>query len=273
MIAVECFIIRSFLDQITDDREAVKVKHSKETEDAAHALMTLYLESQGSPDPEEHLQKKHRLSLALIQAGQNSEAKIGCPTEQALMACSVVLSGGWRKATFVKTIANSGLWSDRITFSHWGRLSVLGVTSYESPLVSSTLSEDTSLIDPPTLDGLSDDLPQLFSRAGEDEISDDEGESDDEDNDQDENDGDSGETQPSTSFPTELSSQFNPKDIDQWTIKGFLNRMAGKLDAPSTGSQLAQDVPENACARAPTGIKLEEYVYSHTTTYPLLTCC
>ena len=67
------------------DTQAIPVKHSKDTTDVTKDLLELILISEGSPDPNKLLSKKHFLFLSIIEAGKSSKDKVGTLTNQILI--------------------------------------------------------------------------------------------------------------------------------------------------------------------------------------------
>ncbi|KAF8875582.1 hypothetical protein BD779DRAFT_1678187 [Infundibulicybe gibba] len=128
-IATETFAVRSLLDTLLN-RATVATKCAGDTDRAVQNLMRLFLESNGAPDHEELLTKKHHLFTSILCGPGGSEDKVGCLIEQALIACSLQVSGHFSKAALIQSRINFGLWSFQATFANWCRLETQGLTSY-----------------------------------------------------------------------------------------------------------------------------------------------
>lgn len=126
---VECLIIRSIHDKICGHHDAIPVKHSTETFQAGLALYKYYLTSHanGHPNPMELTIKKHNLFVAILKAGENSEDKVASPLEQAILASSLMASGKWQKASLVRSLVTTAIWSLSAIDAHWCRLATIGV--------------------------------------------------------------------------------------------------------------------------------------------------
>ncbi|KAH8977087.1 hypothetical protein EDB83DRAFT_2642345 [Lactarius deliciosus] len=99
LISIESFLLRSLVDELMNARTAILVYHSKDTMSATKGLLELILASEGGPDLDELMSKKHTLYLSILRAGIESEDKVGCPIDQVLIARSLSAQGKWRKAS------------------------------------------------------------------------------------------------------------------------------------------------------------------------------
>lgn len=154
LIIVECLIIRSLHDKICGHRDAIPIKHSTETNQAGFTLYKYYLTSRGHPDPMELTIKKHNLFVAILQAGEESEDKVACPLDQAILASSLMASGKWQKASLVRSLVTTAIWSLSAIDAHWCRLATTGVqpeeyTSLLSPADSNLTADGLAEIEPP----------------------------------------------------------------------------------------------------------------------------
>lgn len=120
------------LDELQDNPGAIAIMHSEDTLCATVNLLELILETDGSPDNDEFIHRKHCLFLAVLQAGDRSESKVACPTDQALIARSLLGSGQWRNAASVRSEASCQMWCFRAIDAHACRLALHNYTHYKS---------------------------------------------------------------------------------------------------------------------------------------------
>jgi len=200
---------------------SIPVKHSKETAKAAMDLTQLILESGGCPDPTELMSKKHRLFISILQAGEDSEDKVACPTDQALIARCLLPSGEWRKGSLTRGETTLDLWCFRAITANWCRLSVQGDTNYVSLADSEGFPAGEGCIAPTPLDTRHD---VRYSDTFEVENDDEEGDDDiEDDEDCDYND-------------------FDPCLVAHWDIKSALNRLAEILETPFNAQFAKSDI-------------------------------
>ena len=121
---METMIVRSLTECILvvpTQRESL-LKCSEAVKSAGYALIHLFIASKGNPDAEKLLNQKHLLFIELLKGGKRTAAKVGEVDEQALLALSLLPSGKWMKAVYVRNYVRGGLWSFRGTFANWARL-------------------------------------------------------------------------------------------------------------------------------------------------------
>lgn len=208
---------------------AISVKHSKDTIKATKDLLQLFLVSKGSPDLQMLMTKKHTLYLSILQAGSECEDKVGCPTDQVLIARSLsAVKGRWRKASLVRAHASQDLWCFRSVVANCCRLSMQGHTKYVASEAlddwltdHSQLEEDARCQESETPHSLDDEC----NSSSESETSEDEGTSDSMDSNSDDNDS-------QALFNSNLTSPFDPCCIEDWDIKSALSRLHNSIETP-----------------------------------------
>lgn len=178
--------------------------------------------------------KKHNLFLATLQAGENSEKKVAGPLDQALLACSLMESGEWRKASLARSFIGTALWSLSGIDAHWCRSATTGNEEYipfspvESPLI--TISEVEPPNDPDVLTNTS-----LHEVNANDPSYDETDESEEEDN--------------IATSDDELPHGLDFGEIDMVELEETLQRISRVLDTPdSPNSESGQARPLNSLA-------------------------
>jgi len=193
--------------------------HTNETSRAGLALYKYYISSRGDLNYAELMCKKHDLFLAVLQAGGNSEAKIANPLDQAILACNLLASGKWRKASLVRSFMNIVLWCLSAVTAHWCRLSVTEDGHYV-PFSQDKL-DSLSLHPLEVESSIHAHVPlgAVLKETNEDDQSDGAGyDGEDEDEDEDE------------ANINELPNDFDPSQIDAWEVNSVLQRLSNVLD-------------------------------------------
>jgi hypothetical protein len=148
------------------------LKCSEAAQNAGYALIHLFIATKGDPDAEKLLNQKHLLFIELLKGGKRTAAKVGEIDEQALLALSLLPSGEWMKAVYVRGYVCGGLWSFRGTFANWARLQ----GSHYLPLDESSLQSsenESSEVHLPLLASNNtnpgDEIPEVPERLDEDD--------------------------------------------------------------------------------------------------------
>ena len=119
---MESMIIRALSESMIAKKSCSLLRCSDAVIEVGYNIIQLLIESKGDPDPDDLLALKHKLFIELLKGGQRTASKVGEPCEQALLGLSLLPSGKWKKAAYVRSYAYSGLWSFRGTFANWTRL-------------------------------------------------------------------------------------------------------------------------------------------------------
>ncbi|KAH9038103.1 hypothetical protein EDB85DRAFT_2142108 [Lactarius pseudohatsudake] len=193
------------------------VYHSKDTMNATKGLLELILTSEGGPDQDELMSKKHTLYLSILRAGIESEDKVGCPLDQVLIARSLSAEGKWRKASLVRSHACQDLWCLRSIVANCCRLSMHGHTKYIAPVASDFRHIAQSLVE---------DSARFQDLEGDSSLE--SGSSDDES---------TGTSKSGNSDADSDSSgheaYFDPCVVTDWDIESALHSLHNKLEMPS----------------------------------------
>lgn len=188
----------------------IPVIHTRATAEAGLALFKLVIESHGSPQPDELMNKKHNLFRAVLEAGESTEKKIGCAFEQAILAFSLLPDGRWRKASCVRSRVTAALWDLRAITANWCRLHIAGKEDY----VRFSPHQTTQTIQIPEETRLP---PSAESGAhGEDDSSD----------------GDNDGLGYNDSSDSEMADDFEPCHIDEWDIQTALKKISEACETP-----------------------------------------
>ena len=119
---MESMIIRVLSESMIAKQSCSLLRCSDAVIEVGYNIIKLLIESKGDPDPDDLLALKHNLFIELLKGGQRTASKVGEPCEQALIGLSLLPSGKWKKAAYIRSYAYSGLWSFRGTFANWTRL-------------------------------------------------------------------------------------------------------------------------------------------------------
>ncbi|KAN0126154.1 hypothetical protein V8E53_015326 [Lactarius tabidus] len=235
LISIESFLLRSLVDELMKSPSAVLVKYSKDSRRATKDLLELILESNGNPDLEELMSKKHALYLSLLLPGSESEDKVGCPTDQVLIARSLAADGRWRKASLVRSDACQDLWCFRSVVANCCRLSMQGQTEYVSSAASDYFLTTTRCRMEEEAECQESETPPSHSKSsladgGFDASSESESSEDEDANDS--TDSSSNDNDSQAPIPTD---SFNPCYIENWDIESALNRLQNldRIETPS----------------------------------------
>ncbi|KIL56589.1 hypothetical protein M378DRAFT_16983 [Amanita muscaria Koide BX008] len=172
--AMETMIIRSLTECTVTRKPLSFLKCSEVAQNAGYALVRLFIAEKGDPDAEELLNQKHLLFIELLKGGKRTAAKVGEVDEQALLALSLLPSGEWMKAVYVRGYVCGGLWSFRGTFANWARLQGSHYLPLdESSLQSSENESSRSKVHLPHLASNNthpgDEVPEVPERLEEDD--------------------------------------------------------------------------------------------------------
>lgn len=204
-------------------------------------LMELIIETDGSPDKDEFMHRKHCLFLANLRAGVKSESKVACPTDQAIIARTLLGSGEWCNATRVRSEASYQMWCFRAIDAHACRLALHGHTHYEPLSAMGALPVEISPADLAAFERLCSDtsssaLVEKMERAADIDSGD-----DIDDDDPDTSDEDSGAT-------TNIQPQTNNGHLAKGNLRSSLERLSRQLETPCGNQALNSD---NAKTRGP----------------------
>ncbi|KAI9444417.1 hypothetical protein BJY52DRAFT_1194328 [Lactarius psammicola] len=221
LIITEGLVVRSMHDKVCGRSDIIPALHSRETAQAGLDLYRCYLGSHGRPNTTELMVKKHELFLAILRAGEGSERKVGCPLDLAIMASSLLANGQWRKASLVRSLVATALWSLSAVDAHWCRLATTGDERYipfsraDPHLIAAGVPEVEPPQDPSLLPeaGLNEDDP-LYSETDE---------------------GEEEEDQVEISSD-ELPDGLGLDEVDMAEIKEALQHISQGLDMPSQPS-------------------------------------
>ena len=119
--AMETMVIRELLQRKSKKNSSFLLS-SKLVDAAGCAIIRSFINANGNPDHGDLLTLKHNLFVALLKGGQRTASKVGEICEQALLALSLLPSGEWKKAVYVRSHVCSGLWALRGTFANWSRI-------------------------------------------------------------------------------------------------------------------------------------------------------
>jgi len=97
------------------------LKCSEAAQNAGYVLVHSFITEKGNPNVEKLLMQKHILFIELLKGDTRTAVKVGEISEQALLALSLLPSGEWIKAAYVRRYVCGGLWSFRATFANWAR--------------------------------------------------------------------------------------------------------------------------------------------------------
>jgi hypothetical protein len=229
LIIVEGLVIRSIHDKIWNHPDAIPIEHSDETCQAGLALYKYFLSSYAHPDLEELMIRKHDLFIAILRAGEKSEKKVACPLGQALLACSLMGNGQWRKASLVRSLVTTAQWSLSAIDAHWCRLATTGDERYVpfSSAESHLITPDISEIQPPNDPAPADTNNLLYNETDEE----------------------SGEEDGIETSGDELSHNLDFGVIDMVELEETLQRISRVLDTPdSPNSESKKARPFNSVA-------------------------
>ncbi|KAN0141542.1 hypothetical protein V8E53_000004, partial [Lactarius tabidus] len=169
--AMETMIIRSLSESIVTQKQNTVLKCSKAAKDVGCNIIQLFLKD-GGLDHENLLTLKHQLFIELLKGSQRTASKVGDISEQALLALSLLPSGKWRKAVYVRSYVYGGLWSFRGTFANWARLQDSPYLSLDKHSLQDTghvsLNMDMSH-QAPINSGSDDEAPEVPEEFEEDE--------------------------------------------------------------------------------------------------------
>lgn len=118
---METMIIRSLTECIVT-RKPLSFLSSVVAQNAGYALIHSFITTKGDPDAEILLNQKHLLFIELLKGGERTAAKVGEVNEQALLTLSLLPSGEYMKAVYVRNFVCGGLWSFHGTFANWACL-------------------------------------------------------------------------------------------------------------------------------------------------------
>jgi hypothetical protein len=178
VICIEGLIIWSIYD-ILNCPNAIPTLLSDHAAQAGLHLYKYYITNYQNLDPLEHMVRKHDLFLAILQASKTSEKKLASSIDQALLACSFLPDGNWCKASLIKSLVTTILWTLSAIDAHWCQLAIAGVEHYILflPEELKTMTLGISQVNPPdhTVDTMLNDL-NMDDDEDEDEDEDDVGE-------------------------------------------------------------------------------------------------
>jgi len=157
---METMIIRSLLEFIVT-KKPLSLKCSEAAQNAGYALVHLFIAEKGDPNVEKLLVQKHILFIELLKGGTRTAAKVGDISEQALLALSLLPSGEWIKAAYVRGYVCAGLWSFRATFANWARSQGSRYLPLDPNLGSDAGDESSEVYLPPTSTNHGDEVPEV----------------------------------------------------------------------------------------------------------------
>ena len=158
--AMETMLIRTLSEHVINKKSTEKstsfLKCSGAAKNAAYAMIVLFIDTFHKKErlnseellAFEHklLILKHQLFIELLKGAQRTALKVGEISEQALLALSLLPSGEWKKAVYVRSYVCGGLWSFRSTFANWARLQgskYLSPDKLNQDIRKKSLGEDT----------------------------------------------------------------------------------------------------------------------------------
>jgi hypothetical protein len=172
--AMETMIIRSLSEHILT-RKPLFLKCSKAVQTTGFAIIRSFVKEDSDLDHKNLLNLKHQLFIELLKGGERSSSKVGEISEQALLALSLLPSGEWRKAAYVRSYVCGGLWSFRGTFANWARLRGSQYVSPEKPGLQDIRNESVEVEMPhqamanPSSDDKAQEAPEAFEEVEEEE--------------------------------------------------------------------------------------------------------
>ena len=171
---METMIIRSLTECMVTRKPLSFLKCSEVAQNAGYALIHSFITTKGDPDAEMLLNQKHLLFIELLKGGERTAAKVGEVNEQALLALSLLPSGEWMKAAYVRNFVCGGLWSFRGTFANWARLQGSHYVSLDESSLQSGENEPSQVHLPllasnNTNPSSGDEVPEVPERLDEDD--------------------------------------------------------------------------------------------------------
>lgn len=232
--SVEGFVIRSMHDEFMHSPSIIPVLHSLKSKEATLELYTYFIECRGAPEHDLLMDMKHKLCVALLHAGENSERKVGCPTDQALLGRSLLPNSEWRKASRVRDAVNTDIWTMRSVTGNDCRLLLQGAKGY-IPLSHCDTSVKTRSLDEA-------DYPQKPMEILESDSDESDGESDDEVDSE----------RPGLDDDSEPVNTLEPSEILEVEVQNLVQRISNMLDSQ----------PEPKADIRSQGVSDKEYVES-----------